>query len=408
MSVTKHRSLFQRPRKVRLLELRNTYKWGGGPDKTILLSAERHDPSRVEVTVAYIRDEHDHEFSIGVKASAKGLTFYEIKERGKLDLQVLHTLCDIVERHDINLVHSHDYKSDLFAELLRWKLRGRRPAVISTLHGWALLGGRGYLYWLLDLFLMRRFDHLIAVSNATKVEMVAAGVPADLVTVIHNAIDTETWSQSQVRSSAREALGLSNTFPVVGYVGRISPEKDLVSWLRVAALVVEQYPAARFVCIGEGKNDELLKRLKDLAADLCIADKVYFLGYREDLASIYAIFDLFLLSSRREGICNSLLEAMAMGIPIVATDAGGTKELMVDGETGYLLPVGDVKGMADAVNKLIRDETLRKNIGRAARRRIEDEFSFTFRMRRMEALYERVLDEVSDRPACRSLPLRTR
>jgi glycosyltransferase involved in cell wall biosynthesis len=98
---------------------------------------------------------------------------------------------------------------------------------------------------------------------------------------------------------------------------------------------------------------------------------------------------------------------MAMGIPIVATDAGGTKELMVDGETGYLLPVGDVKGMADAVNKLISDETLRENIGRAARRRIEDEFSFTSRMRQIEALYERVLDEVSDRPACHSLPLRT-
>src|SRR5712692_5624020 len=84
---------------VRLLELRNTYKWGGGPDKTILLSAERHDRTRVEVVVAYIRDATDAEFRIAAKARAKGLTFYEIEEHGKLDLRVLQTLSDIVVRH---------------------------------------------------------------------------------------------------------------------------------------------------------------------------------------------------------------------------------------------------------------------------------------------------------------------
>ena len=163
--------------KVRLLELRNTYKWGGGPDKTILLSAEQHDREKVEVVVAYVRDSSDHEFRIAEKAQAKGLTFYEIEERGKLDLRVVQILSDIVVRHDINLIHAHDYKSDFFAYLLRWKLRHRWPAVISTMHGWALAGRRGRIFWRLDLSLMRRFDHLIAVSQATKEEMVVAGVP---------------------------------------------------------------------------------------------------------------------------------------------------------------------------------------------------------------------------------------
>src|SRR5262245_45156965 len=107
---------------VRLLELRNTYKWGGGPDKTILLSAERHDRTRVEVVVVYIRDIRDREFCIGDRARAKGLTFYEIEERGKFDLRVLRALREIVLRHDINIVHAHDYKSDLFAYLLQWRL----------------------------------------------------------------------------------------------------------------------------------------------------------------------------------------------------------------------------------------------------------------------------------------------
>jgi len=263
--------------RVRLLELRNTYKWGGGPDKTILLSAEQHDRSRVEVVVVYIRDVRDREFSIGDKARAKGLTFYEIEERGKLDFQVLSALREIVIQHDINIIHAHDYKSDLFAYLLRWKLKGHRLAVISTMHGWALSGVRGRIFWHLDLLLLRQFDRIIAVSHATKEEMVAAGVPADLISVIHNGIDIDAWSQRQVNSSMRGALELGNAFPIIGYVGRISPEKDLETWLRAAALVAREYPAAQFVVVGEGRDDELLNQLKNLAGALGLSSNVHFL-----------------------------------------------------------------------------------------------------------------------------------
>ena len=393
--------------KVRLLELRNTYKWGGGPDKTILLSAEQHDRERVEVVVAYVRDTSDYEFRIAEKAQAKRLTFYEIEERAKLDLRVVQTLSEIVLRHDINLIHAHDYKSDFFAYLLRWKLRQRRPAVISTMHGWALPGLRGDIFWRLDLLLMRRFDHVIAVSHATKEEMVVAGVPSDLISVIHNGIDTATWSQRQVNLSMRHALGLSNAFPIIGYVGRISPEKDMKNWLRAAALITREYPTAQFVIVGEGRDDNLSHELKSLADALGIGSQVHFLGYREDLPSIYATFDLFFLSSRREGICNSLLEAMAMGIPIVATDVGGTKELIADGQTGYLLSAGDVEGMARVLLALVRDESLRKTVGSAGRKHIEDKFSFVSRLKCIETLYERIIDQPMDAGQRRHLVLPT-
>src|SRR4030095_4139841 len=111
---------------IRLLELRNTYKWGGGPDKTILLSAERHDRSRLSVVVAYIRDVPDHEFRVAEKARSRGVTFYEIPERGKFDFRVVKAIRDLVLRHDINLIHAHDYKSDLFAYLVRRWLRRKR------------------------------------------------------------------------------------------------------------------------------------------------------------------------------------------------------------------------------------------------------------------------------------------
>jgi glycosyltransferase involved in cell wall biosynthesis len=169
----------------------------------------------------------DREFSIGDNARAKGLTYYEVEERGKFDLRVLKALREIVLRHDINLIHGHDHKSDLFAYLLRRWLWRRRLTLLSTAHAWVMLGLKGELYRRLDLWLMRRFDHLIAVSQATKDEMVAAGTPANRISVIHNSIDTETWTPRRVAPSLREELNLGQAFPVIGYVGRIMPEKDL-------------------------------------------------------------------------------------------------------------------------------------------------------------------------------------
>jgi glycosyltransferase involved in cell wall biosynthesis len=389
LSATKHMSHFQQPA-VRLLELRNTYKWGGGPDKTILLSAQRHDRSRVEVVVAYIRDVRDHEFSIGEKARAKGLSFYEIEERGKLDLRVLRAIKEIVFRHDINIIHAHDYKSDLFAYLVKWLLP-KRVAVMSTAHAWVMVGFKGEIYRRLDLSLMRRFDHLIAVSHATKGEMVNAGIPANVVSVIHNSIDTDAWSPKRLSGTFREELGLGRAFPVIGYVGRIMPEKGLETWLRAAALVTQRMPQARFVLVGEGKDNVTLGELKRLANQLGIADRIYFPGYRSDLLSVYSAFDLFLLSSRREGLPNSILEAMAMGVPVVTTDVAGAKEVVLDGETGYVLPQGDVGGIAHALTTLAENERLRNRVSQTARDRLVHEFSFSNRLQRIETLYETVV-----------------
>jgi glycosyltransferase involved in cell wall biosynthesis len=382
---------------IRLLELRNTYKWGGGPDKTVLLSAERHDHTVVEVVVAYIRDMRDTEFCITNKARARGLTFYEIEERRKLDLRVLRALHDIVLRHNINLIHGHDYKSDFFAFLLRRWMGRQRFVLMSTAHAWVMLGLRGELYRRLDLMLMRRFDHLIAVSYATKNEMVAAGIPPERISVIHNAIDTDVWSPCYATSALKEELGIGHTCPVIGYVGRIMPEKDLETWLRAAALVAQRFPEAQFVLVGEGRDGVTLGQLQRLALELGIAERVYFPGYRAQLLPVYGSFDLFVLSSRREGLPNSILEAMAVGLPVVTTDVAGTSELVLDGQTGFVVPQGDVEGLARAMGTLVVDRQIRQRIGQAGRQRVERQFSFTQRLQRVEELYARIFGLPHDR-----------
>jgi glycosyltransferase involved in cell wall biosynthesis len=376
---------------VRLLEVRNTYKWGGGPDKTILLSAEQHDKTRVSVVVAYIRDVHDREFSIRERVSRRGFTFYEIEEHWKFDTRVLRILHDIALRHEINLIHSHDYKSDLFAYLIRRRLWRQQITLVSTAHAWVMLGLRGAIYRWLDLWLMRRFDHLIAVSQATKDEMTAARVLGSRISVIHNAIDTNVWSPGPSRNELLAEFGLEQSFPVVGYVGRIMPEKDLVTWLRAAALVAEKYPNARFILVGDGRDGTTLDELKNLAGSLGIADKVIFPGYRLNMLPFYASFHIFVLTSLREGLPNCILEAMAMGIPVVTVDVAGAKELVSDGLTGYVLPQGDAYGLAQAISALTDDPKLRSKMGQAGRTKVEQEFSFIQRLRRIENLYEHLV-----------------
>ncbi len=379
--------------KVRLLELRNTYKWGGGPDKTILLSAQRHNPALVKVVVAYIRDDGDTEFDIGKKAQNKNLIFYEIIEHARLDLRVFRAIRDIVVRHDINLIHSHDYKSDFFAYIVRQWLWCRPISLISTAHAWVIVGAKGELYRKLDLQLMRQFDHLIAVSHATKTEMIEGGVSEKSITVIHNGIDTDTWASTDVEDKVRGEFGFGPDNLVVGYVGRISAEKDLDTWLRAAVMISTRIPKARFLLVGDGREGNTQKGLEQLADSLGIADRIVFAGYRRNLLSVYAAFDIFLLTSRREGLPNSILESMAMGLPVVTTDVAGAKELVVDKKTGFVLPQGDVDGLADALISLATNGELRSRMGSYGRQRVESEFTFDARMQKIENLYDSLVKD---------------
>jgi glycosyltransferase involved in cell wall biosynthesis len=156
-------------------------------------------------------------------------------------------------------------------------------------------------------------------------------------------------------------------------------------------VVAQQYPEAQFVLVGEGRDASTLSQLQRLATDLGIAERVYFPGYRAQLLSVYAALDLFVLTSRREGLPNSVLEAMAMGLPVVTTDVAGTKELVLHEQTGFVLPQGDVAGLAQAMTTLAGNAQRRQAMGLAGRERVEQEFSFTGRLQRIEALYGKIV-----------------
>ena len=379
----------------RVMDLRGTYKGGGGPDKTVLNSAAQHDPERVHVLVTYLRQPHDHEFQIPEMARRLGIEYLDLYDRSTLDWGCVRRLGEIISEHRLSVVHAHDDKTLLYAWLLKLTRPGLR--ILYTCHSHAVQERgdfsslSGYLKFRarqkLQIFLMCRFlKPVLTVSNDTKSRLVQNGLTEQGVAVLHNGIDTAVWQRGGGVPVLRKELGIPEDGFLVGTVARITPEKDLDTFYEVARRVTAQNPKARFVIVGDGYGDELERARLDVAR-LGLQEQVYFTGHRNDLRDVYLSFDVFLMTSVTEGLPNTLLEAMALGVPSVSTDVGGIPELLVDGEGGYLAPAGAAGELARRVLELLASIELRERFSRQCRERIESHFSFARRVRLMEDYY---------------------
>ena len=379
----------------RVMDLRGTYKGGGGPDKTILNSAAQHDPGKVYVLVTYLRQPHDQEFQIAGMAERLGINYVEVIDRKFLDWACLWQLRHLIQAHTISLIHVHDDKTLLYAWILKMTTPGVR--IMYTCHSHAVHVRSDFsslkeflsfkLRQRMQIFLMKRFAKpILTISENTKARLVTNGLAREDVAVLHNGIDTEFWRSERGTPVLRKELKLGNGHFLVGTVARITAEKDLPTFYRVAKLVREQIPNVSFVIVGDGHGDEL-PRAREAVVRLGLEDVIHFMGHRNDLVDIYASLDVFLMTSVTEGMPNTLLEAMAMGIPVVATSVGGIPELLPHGDGGFLATSRDAESLAAHVIMLLKNGLLRENLHLATRKRIESFFSFSRRVRTMEEHY---------------------
>lgn len=378
------------------MDLRGTYKGGGGPDKTVLNSAAQHDPERVYVLVTYIRQPDDREFQIPAMARSLGINYVDVPDGSTLDRSCLRQLKRLLHEHELTVVHAHDDKTLLYAWLLKQMLPGLR--IMYTCHSHAIYRRvefsslKAYLAFKarqkIQIFLMKRYlSPIITVSHDTKKRLVANGLDEKDVRVLHNGIDIDFWRREGAAPALREELGIAPGGFLVGTVARITYDKDLPTFYRVAEEVAKKNANVTFVIVGDGYGGEL-PRARAEVARRGLGELVRFTGHRNDLRNIYASFDLFLMTSLTEGMPNTLLEAMALGVPAVSTLVGGVPELLEQGKGGFLAPVGDAEGLATAVLRLIDDPELLRQCGAACRERIEQQFSFARRVRLMEDYYD--------------------
>jgi len=316
-----------------------------------------------------------------------GICVYNLRMRRKVpDPRAVAQLAAIVRRERPLVVHSHMVHANLLARITR--LFVVMPALICTAHS-VTEGGRAreIAYRLTDPLA----DLTTQVSEAGRQRYIQVGaVPPSKIVYIPNGIDTARFHpNSKARQAVRDALGCSERAFVWLTVGRLEPVKNHLELLRAFREVAAVNPHARLLIAGQGP---LQAATQQRIAELGLVDRVRLLGLRRDIPELLNAADAFVLPSLWEGMPLTLLEASATALPIVATDVGGNAEVVLEGKTGYLVPVKDTNSLAQAMLRVMNlSEADRSAIGQAGRAHVVQNFDLERVVDRWEALYRELL-----------------
>jgi glycosyltransferase involved in cell wall biosynthesis len=285
-------------------------------------------------------------------------------------------LVRVLRAHRFDLVHLHKYKDGVLGSIAA-RIAGV-PCIVRTMHGLAepLLGWeqiKARVYDTLDRITLQCLaDLVIAVSQRMTETLWESGYQPRMVTCIRNGLDLQHVTTTRQPQDVRRELGIEPRALLIGTVGRLSAIKGQVHLLGAAKRVIASQPWARFLFVGDGP---LRNELLITAAELHLAASCVFPGARHDVYDVVSAMDIFTLPSLNEGIPMSLLEAMALGRPVVASAVGGIPEVIQDRVNGRLVPPGDEAALADACLELATDRELARTMGERARQTIEDSFS---------------------------------
>ncbi len=283
------------------------------------------------------------------------------------------------------VVHNHMYRAEVVGTraALALAATGRpRPLVISTVHSSRI---RSYEDRDLMRALTPQMDHLIAVSRSIVNKIKDEGRTGSPISLIHNGVDLDRYAAQDACCSLHEEYGLVPGSPIVGVVGRLEPEKGHPTLLDAWPLVLAQVPEAYLLVVGEGSRREVLE---EQARALGIASKVVFTGRRDDVPAVTAALDLAVLPSYREAQGLTILEAMALSRPVVASNVGGIPEMVEDGVTGLLVPPHQPAALAAAIVRLLQDHPLADTLARAGYDLVHRKFCVQAMVHAIEGLYE--------------------
>jgi glycosyltransferase involved in cell wall biosynthesis len=373
-----------------ILLLKGNYGLAGGPE-TLIASMARHiDRSRFEPALVVLRREGVPE-SPHLSAEQLPISRTDIGWSGVTAAPLTAMkLRRLVQQRGALILHTHDMRANLVAWLLK---RTHHIRWVAHVHGW--LGptqtGKWRWYEALDQRLVRGADLVVVGSSAAMRDVKAVGVRS--VAVVPNAIEippVEAWKREA--AEARSALNLGSDTIAAGIVGRVHPGKGHRFLLQAIARLRSCGRDIRGIIVGDGPD---LGTMRGLAAELGIADAVHFAGFRTNATPLVRAMDIFVAPSLKESMPLAVLEAMALGRPVVASRTGDLPLIIEDGYNGLLVPPGDPDAIADAIDKLARSRELRATLGEQARRTVESQFSAETMSRKLEAIYLSILNETA-------------
>ncbi len=350
-----------------------------------MLGLARHLPARFEsifVTFA----EGGRCAALVDQVRRHGFEAHVLQENAPRYRRAAHEIARLVQKVEADLVCCSGYKPDLLGW---WAARRVGIPVVSISHGWTGATWKVRLNERCDRLVLRWMDAVVCVSEAQAGKVRAAGVAEEKTVVIHNAVGEEAFAAPE----KRYGLLLRSMFPeapdrIVVAAGRLSPEKGFGDLVEAAATAIRREPRLGFVLFGDGP---LRRDLSARIDQLGLTNRVVLAGFREDVTKYLPHADVVALPSLTEGLPVILLEALAAGVPVVATTVGGIPEVVEEGVSGMLVPAGEPERLAQRLVALCANDIDRRALGAAGRARVRAEFTFATQSRKYEDLFERLL-----------------
>jgi len=356
----------------------------GGLERVVIDLLKNLDPNTYNPILCCLENYGSmiHEVKkLGIETIALGK-----KEEG-LDLLLIPRLLKALKQYEVKILHSHNSSPHLYSTIAG-KLAST-PINIYTIHGQvSAIHGQGLYMKHRPLLYMT--DMIVAVSHdARKMILNGSKISHNKVVTILNGIDEEKYSARVNIIDKKRSIGLSTEDLVIGIVARLAPEKDHNTLLDAFRLVLNNtHLNIKLVIVGDGSlKEQMIKKSQLLSID----KNVIFLGERHDVPELLATFNLFVLSSTTEGISLTLLEAMAAGLPVIATKVGGNPEIVMDKQTGLIVPPRDPISMAKAISHIIDNPYIWKQMGMKGKERVSNVFSVKTMVNEYQKVYEKIM-----------------
>jgi glycosyltransferase involved in cell wall biosynthesis/predicted N-acetyltransferase YhbS len=369
----------------------------GGAERLLCAAAHAHDGEHFHIECAYVLPWKDH---LAEELERAGVHTICVSRR-RSDWRWPLRLAGLVRDGEWDVVHVHSPLPGAVARVAVRTMRRRdRPGVVTTEHNrWAT--HRGPTRWL-NVLTSRWDDVTFAVTDEVRASM--TGPAAARAETLHHGIDVETVAKAAAdRDDVRAELGIGADEIVVGTVANFRPQKDYPTLLQAARVLADRQIPVRLVAVGQGP---LEAEIRALHRTLDLGDRVILTGFRDDAVRVMGACDVFTLASQWEGLPVALMEALALGLPVVATDVGGVGEEMHDGVDALLVPPRDPVALADAIERVVADPVLREHLASAAVRRA-GEFDVRRAVDRIEAVYRELAPAAAAEPTERT-PARVR
>ena len=341
-----------------------------GAERWILALMRTMDKQRLRFTLINLVDDAEESSAVVQAARQRGLECFDFVTGGKYNLFAAWRLAIWAREQQVDIIHGHGFKSDLLG-LFAAKFAGCR--MMTTPHGWSLEKDRKLmLYEEIDRFFFRFMDIVCPLSEALYND--AKKYSKGHVKMIANGVDLD-----EVRSFTAEAANNGGQY-VIGYIGRMVKAKDLITLLNAAKLLSASGRRFKLTLVGDGDQ---LKELIQISESIGIKKFVEFTGFRSDTANFLSGFDCFVLPSLSEGTPRCIMEALALNIPVIASDIPGNRLLISHHETGLLFPVGDSQKLTECLVSFMENPDQAKKMAATGCKKVEEEYS----SRKMAAEY---------------------